>query len=222
MVCIFVARPTLLDPQRGDARGRLLDAARDVIRAKGYAATTLDDLCLEAGVTKGAFFHHFPNKEALALAAVEEWNTEAMARFAAARHRAHDDPLERVLAYIARCKALVSGELALCTCLAGTILQEVHGSPGALRDACARAILDDAAALEADLAEAIELHGAVADCTPASLARHVQAVIQGSFILAKATGDAATARDSLDHLARYLELSFPCPASTRAPATSGQ
>ena len=46
------------------------------------------------------------------------------------------------------------------------------------------------------------------DWTPASLAIHTQAVLQGAFILAKATGDGAVARDSVDHLARYLELLF--------------
>src|SRR5690606_2316548 len=53
---MIMARRTTIDPQRGDARSRLLAAGRDVIREKGYAATTVDDLCRHAGVTKGAFF----------------------------------------------------------------------------------------------------------------------------------------------------------------------
>ncbi len=58
-------RRTKHHPERGDARTRLLEAARDVIRAQGFAASSVDDLCKAAGVTKGAFFHHFENKEAL-------------------------------------------------------------------------------------------------------------------------------------------------------------
>lgn len=50
--------------------------------------------------------------------------------------------------------------------------------------------------------------GIVAEWTPASLAVHTQAVLQGAFILAKATGDGQIARDSVDHLARYVELLF--------------
>ena len=42
-----------------DSRDKLLDAAMHVIRQKGYDATTVDDICAEAGLTKGAFFHHF-------------------------------------------------------------------------------------------------------------------------------------------------------------------
>ena len=41
-----------------------------------------------------------------------------------------------------------------------------------------------------------------------SLALHIQAVIQGAFILAKATGDPQVAADRLDHLRRYLTLLF--------------
>jgi len=41
------------------ARPKILLAALSVIRAKGYAGTSVDDLCVAAGVTKGAFFHHF-------------------------------------------------------------------------------------------------------------------------------------------------------------------
>ena len=54
--------------RRGDARPALLDAALSVFRAQGYAGTSVDDLCRAAGVTKGAFFHHFASKEANATA----------------------------------------------------------------------------------------------------------------------------------------------------------
>jgi TetR/AcrR family transcriptional regulator, transcriptional repressor for nem operon len=43
---------------------------------------------------------------------------------------------------------------------------------------------------------------------------HLQAVIQGSFILAKAKGSAAAAAESLDHLRRYIELLFPVPGKS--------
>ena len=55
--------------KRGEGRAKLLDAALMVIREKGYTDSTVDDLCREAGVTKGAFFHHFKSKEELAVAA---------------------------------------------------------------------------------------------------------------------------------------------------------
>ena len=45
-----------------DARTRLLDAGMQLLRERGYDATRVEDLCTAAGVTKGAFFHHFASK----------------------------------------------------------------------------------------------------------------------------------------------------------------
>ena len=202
-------RPTLRDPERGDARTRLLEAARDVIRRKGFAETSVEDLCREAGVTKGAFFHHFRIKDALGVAAAKFWAETTGALFEAAPYHEPDDPLDRVLAYVAFRRELIAGETHEFTCLVGTMAQEVHETSPAIRDACAASILGHAATLEADIAAAMTAHGIEgSEWTPASLARHTQAVLQGAFILAKATGDAELARESVDHLHRYIALLF--------------
>jgi TetR/AcrR family transcriptional repressor of nem operon len=187
---------------------RLLEAARDTIRAKGFAATSVDDLCRAAAVTKGSFFHHFKSKEALGVAAAEYWTETTSALFARAPYHEPSDPLERVLAYVEFRKSILEGELPEFTCLAGTMVQEVYDSAPAIRDACASSIFGHAATLEADIAAAMESRAINGDWTAQSLARHTQAVLQGAFVLAKAAGDPAPARESLDHLARYLRLLF--------------
>lgn len=201
-------RPTKHHPERGDARARLLEAARDVIRARGFAATTVDDLCKAAGVTKGAFFHHFENKEALGVAAAQFWAETTTAFFARAPYHRPDDPLDRVLAYVDFRKSIIDGDLAEFTCLVGTMAQEVYHSHPAIRDACAASIFGHAATLEPDIRAAMEARAIEVDWTPASLAAHTQAVMQGAFILAKATGDREVARESVDHLRRYIEMLF--------------
>lgn len=191
---------------RGEARERLLNAAIDVIRQQGYSATSVDDLCRAAGVTKGAFFHHFDSKEALGVAAADYWGTSTSGLFAAAPYHTPADPLERVLAYIEFRRALIAGEVAEFTCLAGTMVQEAYGASDAIREACRNAIFNHAETLQADIAAAAREHGV--DVDPASLARHTQAVLQGGFILAKAAGEAGPALDSVDHLHRYVTLLF--------------
>lgn len=191
-----------------DARSKLLEAALAVIRTKGYSATTVDELCAAAGVTKGAFFHHFKTKDELGVAAADHWSETTSAMFAAAPYHQHRDPLDRVLAYIAFRKALLQGGVPEFTCLVGTMVQETYETAPAIRDACDRSISGHATTLVADIEAAMAERGMTPEWTAASLALHTQAVLQGAFILAKAKGGAGVAADSVDHLKRYIELLF--------------
>ncbi|MFQ6549968.1 TetR/AcrR family transcriptional regulator [Aestuariibius sp. 2305UL40-4] len=204
-------RPTKQAPERGDARSRLLEAARDVIRQKGFTATTVDDLCKAAGVTKGAYFHHFDSKEALGVAVANYWSETTGALFENAPYHRPANPLDRVLAYIDFRKSLIAGDLAEFTCLVGTMAQETYISHPAIRDACAASILGHAETLEADIAAAMDARALTPGWTPKDLAHHIQAVIQGAFILAKATDSPASAQSSLDHLSRYIRLLLAAP-----------
>jgi TetR/AcrR family transcriptional regulator, transcriptional repressor for nem operon len=195
-------------PEKISARIKILNAALSVIRTKGYSATSIDDLCFAAGVTKGAFFHHFKSKEDLAVAAADYWSETTGGFFADAPYHALADPLERVLGYIDFRAAILTGTVPEFTCLAGTMVQETYDSHPAIRDACARSIAGHAARIETDIAAAMERHGVVAEWTAASLALHTQAVLQGAFILAKATGGPELATQSVQHLRRYIVLLF--------------
>ncbi|MBI1238551.1 MAG: TetR family transcriptional regulator [Alphaproteobacteria bacterium] len=209
------------DPERGDARTRLLEAARDLIRAKGFAGCSVDDLCQAASVTKGAFFHQFGSKESLGVAAAQFWTETTSALFAAAPYQALSNPLDRVLAYLDFRKEIIAGELAEFTCLVGTMTQEVYATSPTIRDACAASIFGHAKTLETDIAAAMRARGIAGDWTAASLARHMQAVIQGAFVLAKAANDPDIARESLDHLRRYVVSVFSSGTSVEEshPAT---
>lgn len=199
-----------------ESKTKLLDAAMHVIRARGYHATRIEDVCEAAGLTKGSFFHHFTGKEDLALAAAEHWNERTGEVFASAPYRALADPRDRLLAYVDFRKAILQGEVPDYTCLVGTMVQEVHATHPRIREACERSITAHAATVEADIAEAMDRYGIQAEWTAESLALHTHAVIQGAFILAKSRQSADVAAASLDHLRRYLEMLFT-PAKETAP-----
>jgi TetR/AcrR family transcriptional repressor of nem operon len=194
-----------------NAKTKLLDAALMAVRSKGYTATTVDDICEAAGVTKGAFFHHFKSKEELAVEAARHWGALTSVLFASAPYRALPDPLDRVLAYIDFRKAILQGELPEYTCYAGTTIQEVYDTHPLIREACEKTISDHTATVEVDIAEAMPKYNIAANWTAQSLALYTQAVIQGAFILAKAKQDSSVAADCLDHLRRYMEMLFSQP-----------
>ena len=195
-------------PHKSSAKSKILDAALMVIRSKGYAATTVDDLCAASDVTKGAFFHHFKSKDDLAVAAVEHWSKVTGELFETAPYHRHQEPLQRVLGYLEFRKSLLTGEVAEFTCLVGTMVQETFESNPAIRAACDASISGHAQKIETDIAEAMRQRGLRPQWSAKSLALHTQAVLQGAFILAKAKRDAKIAASSIDHLIRYIEFLF--------------
>jgi TetR/AcrR family transcriptional repressor of nem operon len=202
--------------QQHESKTKLLDATLRVVRAKGYTATRIEDVCAEAGLTKGSFFHHFKSKEDLALSAVAHWDQATSALFATAPYHEAADPVSRLIAYIEFRKSMLTGALADFTCFVGTIVQETYQTHPEVSAAAAGNIAAHAKTLEADLRAAMREHNAAGGWTAESLALHFQAVMQGSFILAKAKGSASAAAESLEHLKRYVELLF------RAPDESGK
>ena len=90
---------------------------------------------------------------------------------------------------------------------AGTTIQETHETYPDIRDACAASIANHVAMLSTLIDDALREHPVV-EVRAESLAIHIQAVIQGAFIMAKARQDIRAARDSIDHLYRYVELLF--------------
>ena len=196
-----------------DARTRLLDAAMQVIRAQGYSATTVDDICRAAGLSKGAFFHHFKSKEDLAIAAAAHFSQMAERLFRAAPYRQHTDPLDRLLGYVDFRSSLLTGPPPGFTCLLGTMVQEAYDTHPAIRRACDTYISAHAAEVAKDIAAARTRYAPEASWSVEGLALYTQAVLQGAFVLAKAKGGSDVARDCLAHLRRYLAHLFYRPTS---------
>ncbi|MEC9265028.1 MAG: TetR/AcrR family transcriptional regulator [Alphaproteobacteria bacterium] len=194
-----------------ESKQRLLDAALAVIRAKGYSAARVDDICDAAGLTKGSFFHHFKNKEELAVAAAEYWACTTGQFFACAPYHDAADPLDRVLGYIDFRYAIIQGDLPDYTCLIGTMVQEQYDSNPAIREACERCIYGHAAEVAKDIDLAKARYAPDADWNAMDLAVHSQAVIQGAFIVAKARLSMDVALASVTHLRRYIEFLFSHP-----------
>ena len=195
------------------SKARILDATLTVIRTKGYAATTIDDVCKTAGLTKGSFFHHFDSKQQLAIEAARHFALMADAIFATAPYRMQPDPRDRVLGYVDFRVAILDAPLPDVTCLLGTLAQETYDTHPAIRQACDTHISAHAAEVAKDIAAAKRRYAPGAPWSAESLGLFTQAVIQGAFILAKAKNDTLIAADCLTHLRRYLELLLSPPSN---------
>jgi len=195
-----------------ETRDRLMEAAFGLVRQKGLAATSVDEICKAAGVSKGAFFHYFKSKDELASEAAYHWSATTEPFFEAAPYHQPADPLDRVLGYIDLRRDMTGGEIADFTCFVGTMAQEAWATSPAVQAATWDSMSRHADALVADIEAARQAYAITGDWSARSLALHMVAVVQGAFILAKASGDSALAADSITHLRRYVERLLAPPA----------
>lgn len=188
-------------------RHKLILAATELIRRKGYIATTIDHICEHSGVTKGAFFHHFKTKEELAEACLAEWDRMAAAMEEGAPFQRAADPRRRVLGYMEFFTGVFDDPKILKSCLAGTTAQEVADTNPPLRRAANVCFRNAEKRFQALLDDACK--GARRPVDTASLATLWIAAVQGSLILFKASQDASVIRRNLEHVKQYIAGFLP-------------
>jgi TetR/AcrR family transcriptional repressor of nem operon len=188
-------------------RQKLLDAARELMLAKGYTATSVDEVCEAAGLTKGSFFHYFEGKEHLGRSVAQRFYACWQQASRAAPFRRKKDPLDRALGQVDFFIEM-SRAPTWKGCLLGTFVQELSQTHPQIRAVCAACLDDLADGLELNLEEAKAKYTPRARWSARSLAEHLIAVAQGATILAKAKQDRRVFEESLAHFKQYLKRLF--------------
>lgn len=192
----------MAETRKTDTRDKLIRAGTELFRRNGYVATTVDEICQHADVTKGAFFHHFESKEALAEACLVQWDCQASAMEAAAPFQAIDDPLKKLLGSMDFYIGQFENPKLLKSCLAGTTVQDVSETHPTLRKAADACFVNAESRFAALLDAAGRSRGKRLDS--ASLARLWMATLQGALILSKASRDESVISSSLKHVKEYI------------------
>jgi TetR/AcrR family transcriptional repressor of nem operon len=192
-----------------ETKRKLVDAGVKLMRTRGFNATTVDDICAEAGVTKGGFFHYFKSKQDIATAAVTRFQEGKVRDFLNAPFRKLADPLDRVFGRLDFAKEAAGGHSRLTKgCLIGVFAQELSFTNPALRDVCNELFIRVAKDFEADLAEAKALHAPKSDFDPKRLAMLYVSIIQGSLMLAKASGSNDALLENIEQFRHHVEGVF--------------
>ncbi|HZB97607.1 MAG TPA: TetR/AcrR family transcriptional regulator [Candidatus Sulfotelmatobacter sp.] len=179
--------PKLGEERREERRRQLLDAAWRCAARKGYHDTTVDDICAEAGVSKGAFYGYFDSKQSLLVALLEEDGVELdriMARLDSTETRAVQRLREFSHAMLER--GADSGRVQISSDIWAVVLTE-----GDLHDRVAAVIGRRRAVLKRWIEEAVGKGELYLDNAPANAF--------ASLLLA--LGDGLTLHGSLDPLA---------------------
>jgi TetR/AcrR family transcriptional repressor of nem operon len=203
---LVVMRTTAKD---SGTKEKIVEAAMKLMRAQGFNATSVDEICQGAGVTKGAFFHYFKSKDELAAAAVGYFRDQQAREIQEAPFRKLNDPLERVFGRLDFVKESVGGAARVTKgCLIGTFAQEISFTHPELRAVCQESFARIARDLEKDLSEAKALYAPKAVFDPKSVAMLYVSIVQGSLMLAKASADNSVLMSNIEQFRQHLEGLF--------------
>lgn len=186
-------------PRDGTAtRERILDAAQRLVIDRGFSATSVDAVLGAAATSKGAFFNHFPTKDAMAKALVERYVqsdlsflTEGLAVANAIDGTAQDRAIGFLQFYEDAADELVADTVG---CLYTSVLADLDlvtpGTQGTIEDALSTWRREYAVLLQAALPP-------TADIDVDDLADHVFVTFEGGYLLARATSDPSQLRRQL-------------------------
>lgn len=193
-------------------REKLVLATVNLILKQGFTGAGVDQICAEAGVTKGSFFHHFENKEAIGLAAADWWGAMGTALYAEAWAQPDLDPLEQLDRFFEIMIGFTTREEP-CTCVVGILSQELALANPALRAACARHLDDWTHNCARMLAAAKAKYPPVVDFDPVEVAWYLNSLWQGSMLTGKTRQHPEMIRCNLRMARTWLAGFFGLPHS---------
>lgn len=168
-----------------ETRGKLLATARDAFRRAGYAGTSMDDLTAAAGLTRGALYHHFGDKQGLLAAVAAQIDSEMESRLQAISRDAPD----AWTALRERCRAYLA--MAAEPEIRRIVLQDARAVLGP----AAAAAQEQCTASLATLLRALMEQGAIAPAEPRALARMLHGgLAESAFWIAEDDGQARLAQ----------------------------
>ena len=188
------------------ARERILEATTTLLLDRGYGATSVDEICRAAGVTKGGLFYHFDSKETLVSAAVERFFAALVAAGEAARADTGSRPFEALDAYVESLPVLIEGPLLTRGCLLGAMSLQTSESHPAVWASAQHALGEWRAGL-------VSLIGAAAaeravEVDSAGLADGLLAAVEGGLLLERSGVSTGAAVAAVNHFRHYLSQLF--------------
>lgn len=197
---------------RTNTRARILDIAEAAVLEKGFEATSIDEIVVEAEISRGGFFYHFQDKNALARAMLERYieveNQLYDDIFARARELS-DDPLHSMqvgLKMLAELLEDMPNGHPGCV-IAATAYQDRLFDQG-VRDLNRQAILGWRKRFRAMFEEIATVYDAREPVDLDALGDMVSSVVEGGLVLQRALREHKTAGEQIMLLRTYLKLLF--------------
>lgn len=191
--------------QPDQTRTRLLEAALAEIHRHGFQAASIAKILADTGFTKGALYHHFPDKKALGLAVIEEVIRPAFAAEFFAPLRTAESPLAAMRGFLLHKRETMSEAEVLLGCPINNLMQEMSPLDMDFRAALNRLVQEWRETVREALERARGLQEARAEIDPEKAALFIVASVWGCIGVAKNLQSLDTFRACLGQLAGYLD-----------------
>lgn len=207
-------KPSLHARRSAATQERLIAAAQRLMLRQGYAATTVDQICAEAGMTKGSFFHHYASKDALCRAAIDAWGAMGTRLYSEA-WREPGDPLDQLNRMLDIMVSFTTTRDEPCLCMVGMMSQELALTNPELRGVCAGHLATWTQSVARLLGAAKQLHRPVVDFDPERVGWLLNSIWQGSMLIAKTRQTPAMIVSNLELARAYVTSLFGNPRAVR-------
>jgi len=195
-----------------DTRTRIMDIAQDAVLAKGFDATSIEEIVAAADITKGGFFYHFRDKNALALALIErhiDVEDDLFDDLLARARELNEDPLHAALIGLKLLAELLqdmpNGHPG---CIVATAAYQDRLFNKDVRAANRRAILGWRARFRALFEEIAEVYPPNDDVDFDALGDFVSTVVEGGIVMSKGLGQPEITANQVMILRSYIKLLF--------------
>jgi TetR/AcrR family transcriptional repressor of nem operon len=171
--------------------------------SRGYNATTVDEVCERAGLTKGSFYHCFETKEDIGVAALELFQQDALKR-TAGRHSEIADPVERAFGFLDHVGGAAK-DIWGAGCLLGNFALELADTNPLIRKKVSGLLTKSTENLARIFEPVANLRKKGEGPSALELAEHYISLIEGAIVLGKAHHDWKRIPEGIRQFRRYLE-----------------
>jgi TetR/AcrR family transcriptional repressor of nem operon len=199
------SEPRSLTARGAATRGRIVEAAADLIYAQGVERTSLDEVMAKAGVSKSQLYHYFADKDALVLEVIALQTERVLAA-----QQPHLGALDSLRALRAWGQAIIrlNEQVHMGGCPLGSLANELANDSESARKRLAAGFEIWSDCIERGLTKMRERGALAASANPHELAVALLSAVQGGLLLSKTTQTSRPLEISIDmaiaHVARLV------------------
>lgn len=196
---------TSAQKQKADqTRFKILQAAFSEIHAQGFRSASLDNILKSTGLTKGALYHHFPNKKALGYAVFDEVIVPAAQEKWTRLQDPNNNPIDTLLEIGQELADEATSETIQLGCPICNLIQEMSGIDEGYQQRLAKFQTEWRSHLINAITRGQEQGFVLKDVDPESVATFLIAVHDGTFSVGKATQELKIFTNTVKEMSRYI------------------